>query len=62
MLSSLIEAGVHSGSLRWPIKPGIAVDTDDVTLRSGTVKVEAPGVLGAGREWILTDRRLLLCR
>jgi hypothetical protein len=34
-----IDADVHSGSLRLVTKPGIVVDTDDVSVRSGTAKV-----------------------
>jgi Domain of unknown function (DUF1707) len=37
-----IDADVHSGSLKLITKPGIVLDTDDVTLRSGAVKVKAP--------------------
>ena len=37
-----IDADVHSGSLRLLTKPGIVVDTDDVSVRSGAVKVKAP--------------------
>jgi hypothetical protein len=42
-----IDAEVTSGSLTLITKPGIVVDTDDVSIRSGTVKVrppEGPGV------------------
>ena len=37
-----IEAEVRSGNLTIITKPGIAVDTDDVAIRSGNVKVKAP--------------------
>ena len=37
-----IDAEVHSGSLRLITKPGIVLDTDDVSVRSGSVKVKAP--------------------
>ncbi|MGN6792277.1 MAG: DUF1707 SHOCT-like domain-containing protein [Streptosporangiaceae bacterium] len=37
-----IEAEVRSGNLLIITKPGIAVDTDDVAIRSGNVKVKAP--------------------
>jgi uncharacterized protein DUF1707 len=37
-----IDAEVHSGGLTLVTKPGVAVDTDDVAVRSGTVKVRAP--------------------
>jgi hypothetical protein len=37
-----IDAKVGSGGLKLLTKPGIAVDTDDVTVRSGRVKVVAP--------------------
>jgi hypothetical protein len=37
-----IDAEVHSGSLILVTKPGIVVDTDDVSVRSGQVKVQAP--------------------
>jgi len=37
-----IDADVRSGSLRLVTRPGIAVDTDDVAVRSGTVRVQAP--------------------
>jgi hypothetical protein len=37
-----IDADVHSGALTLVTKPGIVVDTDDVAVRSGTVKVRAP--------------------
>jgi hypothetical protein len=36
------EPEVSSGSLSLVTKPGIAVDTDDVAIRSGEVKVRAP--------------------
>lgn len=37
-----IDAEVRSGNLTIITKPGIVVDTDDVTIRSGNVKVKAP--------------------
>ena len=37
-----IDAEVRSGNLIIITKPGVAVDTDDVTVRSGTVKVAKP--------------------
>jgi len=37
-----IDAEVTSGSLTLITKPGIVVDTDDVSIRSGTVKVRPP--------------------
>jgi hypothetical protein len=37
-----IDADVHSGSLKLITKPGIVLDTDDVTVRSGAVKVKVP--------------------
>ena len=37
-----IDAEVHSGSLTLVTKPGIAVDADDVAIRSGNVKVREP--------------------
>jgi len=37
-----IEAEVRSGNLVIITKPGIAVDTDDVVIRSGNVRVRAP--------------------
>jgi hypothetical protein len=37
-----IEAEVRSGNLTLITKPGIVVDTDDVAVRSGDVKVKAP--------------------
>jgi len=37
-----IEAEVRSGNLTLITKPGIAVDTDDVAIRSGNVRVKAP--------------------
>ncbi len=37
-----IEADVRSGNLLIITKPGIAVDADDVVIRSGNVKVKAP--------------------
>jgi hypothetical protein len=40
--SVAIQADVGSGSLTLVTKPGIAVDADDVTVRSGRVRVRAP--------------------
>jgi class 3 adenylate cyclase len=37
-----IDAQVSSGSLRLTTRPGIVVDTDDVTVRSGSVRVVPP--------------------
>jgi Domain of unknown function (DUF1707) len=37
-----IDAEVRSGNLTIVTKPGIVVDADDVTLRSGNVRVRAP--------------------
>ncbi|HEY2551751.1 MAG TPA: DUF1707 domain-containing protein [Streptosporangiaceae bacterium] len=37
-----IDADVRSGSLKLLTRPGIAVDTDEVALRSGSTKVVAP--------------------
>jgi hypothetical protein len=37
-----IDADVRSGSLLLVTKPGILVDADEVTVRSGEVKVRAP--------------------
>jgi uncharacterized protein DUF1707 len=37
-----IEAEVRSGTLTLVTKPGIAVDTDDVVIRSGDVRVRTP--------------------
>jgi uncharacterized protein DUF1707 len=37
-----IDADVHSGTLTLVTRPGIVVDTDDVAVRSGGVKVQAP--------------------
>ena len=37
-----IDAEVRSGRLKLITKPGIVVDTDDVTVRSGHVKIQAP--------------------
>jgi DUF1707 SHOCT-like domain len=37
-----IDADVHSGNLTLVTKPGVVVDTDDVAIRSGNVKVRAP--------------------
>lgn len=41
-----IDAEVRSGTLKLVTKPGIAVDTDEVAVRSGNVRVRAPW--GAG--------------
>jgi Domain of unknown function (DUF1707) len=38
-----IDAEVRSGGLTLVTKPGVVVDTDDVAVRSGSVKVRAPG-------------------
>ncbi|MBO0777173.1 MAG: DUF1707 domain-containing protein [Actinobacteria bacterium] len=38
----LIDAELKSGSLLLITKPGIVVDTDEIAVRSGTVKVRAP--------------------
>src|SRR5512135_1298043 len=37
-----IDADVHSGSITLLTKPGIVLDTDDVAVRSGAIKVKAP--------------------
>ena len=37
-----IDASVRSGSLKLLTRPGIVVDTDEVAVRSGSVKVHAP--------------------
>jgi len=37
-----IDAEVRSGSLKLVTRPGIVIDTDDVAVRSGSVKVRAP--------------------
>jgi Domain of unknown function (DUF1707) len=37
-----IDAEVHSGRLKLITKPGIAVDTDEVAVRSGEVKIRSP--------------------
>ena len=37
-----IDADVHGGSLTLVTKPGIVVDTDDVAVDGGSVKVRAP--------------------
>ena len=42
-----IEADVGSGVLKLVIKPGIVVDMDEVSVRSGSLEVQGP--LGAGR-------------
>ena len=38
----VIDAEVHSGALTLITKPGIVVDTDDVSVRNGAVNVKAP--------------------
>jgi hypothetical protein len=38
-----IDAEVNSGSLVLITKPGVVVDADDISVRSGSVKVEPPG-------------------
>lgn len=40
--SLLIDAEVRSGVLTLVTKPGVVVDTDDVAVRSGHVKIRAP--------------------
>lgn len=40
--SLMIDADVGSGSLTLVTKPGIAVDADDVAVKSGGVKIRAP--------------------
>jgi hypothetical protein len=40
--SLLIDAEVRSGNIILVTKPGIVVDTDDVAVRSGNIKVRAP--------------------
>lgn len=37
-----VEADVRSGNLVLVTKPGIVVDTDHVTVRSGNVRIRAP--------------------
>jgi hypothetical protein len=37
-----IDAEVSSGNIRFVTRPGIVVDTDDVAVRSGNVRVKAP--------------------
>jgi len=37
-----IDAEVHSGSVTLITKPGIVIDTDDVSLHSGTIRVRPP--------------------
>jgi hypothetical protein len=37
-----IDAEVRSGTLKLITKPGIVLDTDDVAVRSGAIKVKAP--------------------
>jgi hypothetical protein len=37
-----IDAEVRSGNLTLVTKPGVVVDTDDVVIRSGNIKVRAP--------------------
>ena len=41
-----IDVEVNSGSVTLITRPGIVVDTDDVSVRSGSVKVRPPGDLG----------------
>ncbi len=41
-----IDAEVHGGNLTLVTKPGIVVDADDVTIRSGNVKVRQPWAPG----------------
>jgi hypothetical protein len=41
-----IDAEVNSGSLTLITRPGVVVDTDDVSIRSGRVKVPPPEDLG----------------
>ncbi len=38
-----IEAEVHSGTLTLVTRPGVTVDTDDVVVSSGVVKIKASG-------------------
>jgi hypothetical protein len=38
-----IDAEIASGSLNLITRPGIAVDADDLTVRSGSVRVVPPG-------------------
>jgi hypothetical protein len=66
-----IEAEVRSGHLRIITRPGVAVDTDDVKVRSGHVQVRAPwgpdvpvtfqinlsGVVGSGHIQVGPRRR-----
>jgi DUF1707 SHOCT-like domain len=40
--SLLIDAKVNSGGLTLVTKPGIVVDTDEVAVRSGAIKVKSP--------------------
>jgi hypothetical protein len=68
-----IDAEVRSGSLTLLTKPGVVVDTDDVAVRSGHVKVRAPwgpdvpvilhvtvsGKVGSGRITARPPRRSL---
>ena len=42
-----IDADIRSGNLTLITKPGVVVDTDDVTLRSGNVRIRAPWGAGA---------------
>ncbi len=42
-----IDAEVHSGTLRLITRPGVLVDTDDVTLRSSQVRIREPWGRGA---------------
>ena len=44
-----IDAEVRSGTLTLITKPGIVLDTDDVAVRSGAIKVKAPWGDGARR-------------
>jgi hypothetical protein len=37
-----IDAEVHSGSLTLVTRPGVVVDADEVTVKSGRVKIKAP--------------------
>ena len=46
-----IDTDIRSGNLTLVIKPGVVVDTDDVTVRSGNIRVRAPW--GAGVPEIL---------
>lgn len=42
-----IDADIRSGNLLLITKPGVVVDTDDVTIRSGNVRVRTPWGAGA---------------